>query len=361
LRQATKTSAIFPSIVNRCSGIVLDSVPDIRKLRESAGHSLLRTDVLLDPEFFLASLSKGWSPRVVAVNRGTDLVGIVCAKERTFCGLRLGVIHADLTFGSYLLGDPRQRQEIMLFALEKLLASPATRGLRLKVRRGSPELAAVRRLLASTHLDVHFSRLKDHASLPLPDTYEQLLMNFGSTTRHNFRYYRRRFETAGHVYLNSLSLDEVRLAAFDLRPKCSRPGRLDAIEKFLNMAATAGRPLTAGLKGRNGEWLSVMCGVYRASSGVLLLQLNNDRDFPRDSLSVVLRAFLLESLIHQGVKEFIIWEGTGAPLSRYATQIPALGVYLDSPGYQWRLARLAVSTLAALLPEQHLKIYRRFH
>ena len=68
-----------------------------------------------------------------------------------------------------------------------------------------------------------------------------------------------------------------------------------------------------GLKHRNGEWLSVIGGVYRPGAGVLLLQLNRDREFPRDSLSMVLRGYLIESLIQQGMREFIVWAGQPRP------------------------------------------------
>jgi hypothetical protein len=118
------------------------------------------------------------------------------------------------------------------------------------------------------------------------------------------------------------------------------------------MTAAADRPLAVGLKHRNGEWLSIIGGVYRPAAGVLLLQLNNDREFPRDSLSVVLRGYLIESLIHQGMKEFIIWAGTAPPLSRYVTYIPTLGIYLDSPEYKWRLVRGLVSKFGPWLPRQ---------
>lgn len=227
-----------------------------------------------------------------------------------------------------------------------------TRGIRLRVRRNGPELAAVRTLLASSRFDTYFSRVKDHARLSLPGTYEELLLSFGATTRHNFRYYRRRFEAAGHVYRENLSLDELRSAAACLEPKCSKPSRSDSSERLIKMAAVADRLLAVGLRHRNGEWLSVMCGVYRPGAGVLLLQLNNDRDFPRDSLSVVLRAYLIESLIRQGMKEFIIWAGTAPPLSRYVTYMPTLGIYLDSPDYKWRCVRGLVSRFGHWLPRQ---------
>ncbi|MCX6632278.1 MAG: hypothetical protein NTW28_32095 [Candidatus Solibacter sp.] len=338
------------SAIKGYSGVVLCSVAEIQSLQPLVRRSLPQIDNLVDPEFALASVSKGWLPRVAAVWHGSEFAGLVIAKERVLRGPRLGVVYADLTFGCTLLGDPLERQDAFLSALETLLAHPGTRGLRLRVPPHSPELAAVRELLSYGSLDVHFSRVKDHAALSLPGTYEQLLLSLGSTTRHNFRYYRRRFEAAGHVFLDSVPLDELRSAALYLEPKCSKPCGRDSTDRLFKMAASADRPLAVGLKHRNGQWLSVICGVYRPAAGVLLLQLNNDREFPRDSLSVVLRGYLMESLIRQRMKEFIIWAGTAPPLSRYVTYIPTVGVYLDSPEYKWRLARGVVSKVGPWLP-----------
>jgi hypothetical protein len=332
------------------SAVVLSSVAEIQSLQPLVKRSQPQNDILFDPEFFLASVAEGWAPRVVAVRHEGKLRGVVCAKERILAGFRLGVVRADLTFGSTLFGDPPEQQDTFLIALEALLASAGSRGIRLTVRQHSPEMAAIRELLASTHLDVRFSRVKNHASLLLPGTYEQLLLSFGSTTRRNFRYYRHRFETAGHVYLDNLSLDDVRSAAFCLEQKCHIRRQPHSIERFLKMTATSDRPLAVGLKHRNGEWLSIACGVYRPVGGMLLLQLNNDREFPMASLSVVLRGYLIESLIQQGMKELILWDGTAGPLSRYITLIPTLGIYLDSRNYIWRLVRGLVSKFGPLLP-----------
>ncbi len=344
----------YPSAIKGYSAVVLSSLAEIQSLQPLVRRSLLQNDILQDPEYFAAGVSEASTPRVVVVRHGSELAGVVCAKERILPVVRLRVVVADLTFGSTLFGDPLEQQATFLIALETLLASAGTRGIgmRLKVRRRSPELAAVRKFLASNRFDVHFSRAKDHASLSLPGTYEQLLLSFGSTTRHNFRYYRRRFETAGHVYLDNLSLDELRLAASYLGPKCRRSTQPYAIARFLKMMATADRPLAVGLKHRNGEWLSIIGGVYRPPAGVLLWQLNNDGEFPGDSLSVVLRGYLIESLIRDGMKEFIIWNGTQAPLSRYVTHIPALEIYLDSPEYKWHLVRGLVSKFGPWLRGQ---------
>jgi hypothetical protein len=334
------------------SAAVLSSATDIQRLKPSVVRAIPQNDILFDPEFFLSSLSREWGPKVVALYSGNELAGIVYAKESIVSGLRLGVVYADLSFGSVPIGDFIQRQDTFRIALETALASPGIRGMRLRVLRGSPELAAVREIVASRRFDTHFSRVKDHAVLPLPGSYELLLQSLGSTTRHNFRYYRRRFEAAGHTYLESLSMDELRSAAYYLEPRCTLPCRPGSTERILRMVATANRKLIVGLKHKNGEWLSVIGGLYRPGAGVLFLQLNNDRCFPRDSLSVVLRAYLLETLIRQGMKEFIIWAGTGRPLSRYATSVPTLGVFLDRPDYGWRLMRRTISQLGPWLPKR---------
>jgi len=266
---------------------VLSSPDEIRSLKPFLRRSITQNDILFDPEFFLSSVSRGWEPGVVAVRNQTELAGVVYAKEKIILGYHLGVVYADLSWGSVSFGDSAHQENTFRIAMEKLLASPGTRGIRLRILRGSPESAAIRKLIASRNLDAHFSRVKDHASLALPDTYEQLLHSFGSTTRHNFRYYRRRFEAAGHIYLEGLSLDELRPAAMYLKPRCSIPSQSGAVERLLDMVATADQVLAVGLKHRNGEWLGIIGGVYRPGTGVLLLQLSNDRNFPRDSLSVV--------------------------------------------------------------------------
>ena len=329
---------------------VLSSPDEIRSLKPFVSRS--KNDILFDPEFFLSSVSSGWEPRVVTVHSQTELVGVVYTKEKMIFGCHLGVVYADLSWGSISFGDCLHQENTFLMAMEKLLASPGTRGIRLRILRGSPESAAVRKLIASRNLDVHFSRVKDHADLALPDTYERLLQSFGSTTRHNFRYYRRRFEAAGHIYLENLSLDELRLASMYLKPRCRLPSQAGSVERLLDMVATADQVLAVGLKHRNGEWLGVIGGVYRPGAGVLLLQLSNDRNFPRDSLSVVLRGYLIETLIRRGSRVFTIWGGTAPPLSRYVKYIPTLGIHLDLPDFRWRLVRRLVTKAGPWLPKR---------
>jgi hypothetical protein len=350
------------SLESEYSGVLLSAATKILELKEVASQLAQQDEPMLDPAFFLASVSKGWVPRAVVVYTGPDVAGILYAKERVISGISTGVVYADGSLGGMLFVREQHRQDVFRVALETLLSSPGIRGVRLRVLRDGGDLDAIGQLVVSRSLDVQYSLIehddsplwKYHAHLPLTDSYERFLSRLGSTTRHNFRYYRRRFEASGHRFIDRLSLDELRSAALELASKSKfvTSWRQLEIENGLNMVAAASRPLAIGLKHQNGEWLSVIGGWYRPRGGVLCFQCNNDCDFGSDSLSIVLRAYLIESLIGQSLEELVIWADTRGPLSRYVSYVPAVGVRLDLPTCSWRVARLLISTARPFLPRR---------
>jgi hypothetical protein len=355
--------------VSEYSGAVLSSYPEILQLRDGARQLMQQDEPLLDPEFFLASVSKGWAPRVVTVYKRRDMVGIMYTRERIISGVPTGVVYADGSLGDILLANPMHQPSALRVAVETLLAASRVYGVRLRFLRGWRELRAIKQLIGDRPFDAHYSRIeyndsriehndssiwKYHAHLPLPNSYEEFLKSLGSTTRHNFRYYQRRFAKAGHSFVENLSMRELRAAAPRLasRSKFSHELPHYLIERDLNMVAATRRPIAIGLKDHNGEWISVMGGWYGPRGAVLLFQYNNDRDFGQDSLSVVLRAYFIESLIRQGLQELVIWGGTAPPLSRYVTYQRTIGVHLDAPTSAWRIARFLISTVGPWLPRR---------
>lgn len=350
------------SVSSGYSGVLLSSPTNILELKRVARQLAQQDEPMLDPAFFLASISKGWVPRVVVVHKGRDAAGILYAKERAISGMPTGVVYADGCLDGMLLARKQHLQDTFRVALETLLSSPGIRGVRLRVLRDGGDLETIGQFVASRSLDVQYSVIehdssplwKYHAHLPLVESYDRFLGRLGSTTRHNFRYYRRRFEASGHSFIDRLSLDELRSAAVELGPKSkiTTPWRDAEIQNGLNMVAAASRPLAIGLKHRGGEWLSVIGGWYRPRGAVLCFQCNNDGDFGLDSLSVVLRAYLIESLIAQGLDELVIWADTRPPLSRYVSYAPAVGVRLDLPTGSWRMARFLISAAKRYLPRR---------
>jgi hypothetical protein len=347
---------------NGYSAVVLSSFAEIRQLRDVARRLMRQEEPTLAPDFFLASLYKGWRPRVVVVSYDREAVGIMYTKERIIYGIPTGIVYSDGALSGILLANPLHHQKAFIIAVEALFASPGIHGVRLRVVRSGEEHEAVGQLSASRFALSRDSRIEyqdfplgeSHAHLPLAHTYDQFLAGLGYTTRHNFRYYRRRFEASGHRFVDHLSIDELRSAALELRPKSKFNARwqLRKIDKGLNMVAAASQPLAVGLKHHNGEWLGVIGGWYRAGGAVLCFQCNNELEFGDDSLSVVLRAYLIEFLIRQGLEELVIWHGTRPPLSRYVSYVPVIGVSLDQPTYSWRAVRWLVSMVGPRLPRR---------
>jgi len=360
----TKTSTKSPTNVspNNFSGVVLTSSAEIRRLRAVAGPLCPGKEAMIDPDFFLPTMSKGWRPRVVAVYSAGDVVGVLYTKERVIAGIPTGIVYGDESLGGMLVSNPEHEQEAFGVAMQVLLAAPGIRGARLRIPRYSNELDAVQQMIASRSVDGQFFPIernaspvwKYHAHLGLPDTYEHFLGGLGSTTRHNFRYYRRRFEAAGHKFVEHLSIDELRSAALELRPKSKfiAQSKLAGFERTLDMVGATHRPLAIGLKHRDGQWLSVIGGWYRPGGAVLCFQCNYDCDFDADSLSTVLRAHLIELLIGQGLKELVIWGDTGPPLSRYANYPATVGVRLDVQTVAWRVARFFMAKFGPHLPRR---------
>ncbi len=353
------------------SGIVLSSHTEIRRLREVARQFMQpQVDPMQDPEFFLASVPVGWRPRVVVINLGREIAGIMYAMERVFVGIPSGIVCADGGLSSPLLGHPRHRQVLFRVAVESLLTHPRIRSVCLAVPQDGDDLDAVRQLASSTKLAVQYSSVvlndstlwKNHAHLALPSTYEEFLQRLGYTTRHNFRYYRRRFEAAGHRLVECLSMEELRSAVSPLAPKTKHYDKADLVrfETELNMVATTDRLLAMGLRGHTGEWLSVVAGWYRPRGAVLCFQCNNDQEFGQYSLSLVLRAYLIEHLIRQKLEELVIWWGTGPPWSRYVSYVPANLTRLDESTLWWRVTRRVIAKAGPRLPKRWAEAARWF-
>ena len=346
------------------SARIFKTAAEAQQLNTTARHLLQQDVPMLDLDFFLASISKGWRPRIVAVYRAGEVVGICYAKERVISNtVPTGVVYADGALGGFLLANPLHRQNAIRTALQTLWAAPGTHGLRLRILQGSAEAAGASKVIDSISAYVRCTPIqpvltpdlwRHHAHLALPSTYSKFLEQLGYTTRHNFRYYRKRFEATGHRFVTGLSVADLRAATSELMAKSKfyTEARRVNLEDALRLIGAAKRPLVVGLQSRKGEWMSVIGGWYRPGGAVLMYQCNDDLEFNRDSLSTVLRSYLIEQLIDEKQQELVIWTGTRGPLMRYVTYPPALAVSLDLKSHLWRAARRAAFTFGPHLPRR---------
>jgi hypothetical protein len=334
------------------ASVVKLSEADLDRLKE-VGALCRRERPIWNPGFFLSSIDRrNWSSAVSVVSTGGTVKGIMYAKERCILGVPTGIIYADGSLGSMVIAGAPNRESVFYAAIDSLLNSPRVQGLRLVVPPNGFELQAILRLLDSGTFDVSYASVKNHAIVLLPSDYQEYVASLSYKARRNVRYYRRQSEGRGELYVTQIPFDQFKSAAWTLKPKCKIASGSSAVRRAMKMLSAADRPLLVGLRSRSGEWLSLAGGWQEEARATLFFQLNNDKEHSSASLSTVLRAYLVEMLIDQCVKELVLWGGSSAPLMRVADTVPALAVQLDKSTRSWRFLRAALSSVSKWMPTQ---------
>jgi hypothetical protein len=303
--------------------------------------------------FLAASASNGgWIPRLCVVNYRDKLVGFVCAKEKTVAGFRTGLIYGDSVLGNLVISESDHQEGVLSASLEKFLALPRTRGLRISIPAGGYEQGVISRLVSSTPVDAGYRPITNHSTLPLAPTYEAFLETLGRHTRRNFRVYRRKFEATGNTCVETMTFADFKSAAEELLQKKVVGASLRGVKRALAILGVVDRPLLTGLRTKEGTWLSILGGWYSGSDPLVFMQMNDERDHAESSLALVLRSYLIEKIIGEGATSLIFWAGVGGPIAKYATALPTTAVYLDKTHLGWRMFRRGVASIRAHLPLQ---------
>jgi hypothetical protein len=148
-------------------------------------------------------------------------------------------------------------------------------------------------------------------------------------------------------------------ASRNLLPKAALARSKETHEKHLAMIGAMPFRMLVGLRGKNSDWIGLAGGWDEGDRAILVMQLN-DRARARESISLVLRSYLIEALIKRGVREIIFWEGTSAPLSSYATYPEVFMAHLDAQSVALRFARRIWTTARKLAPTNFAPILRWF-
>jgi len=266
-------------------------------------------------------------------------------QERIVAGIPIGIVLGDDTLGTMVAARPEEIESVMECAVEALLKHKAA----LRFRVPSNRLAFLQNESAKANADIHFYRREHHAHLELPRTYDEFLAKARRPTRHNLCRYRRRSELAGNEFCPDQPFTDFCAAAKRLLPKAAYPPPKRGLQRFLGMIEAMPSRLLIGIRRRGGEWISLAGGWYVGDCAFLALQLN-DRGCKRESVSLVLRSYLIERLINRGIRELVFWSGVSAPLSFYTAPGQDFMAYIDSRSHSWRLVRQACVTLAKVAP-----------
>ena len=103
--------------------------------------------------------------------------------------------------------------------------------------------------------------------------------------------------------------------------------------------------MLAGLAAPDGRLVSVLAGV-RAGNHLHLLSQFNDESLHGISPSLVLRGYLIEHLIAQGVASIHFVNGTSGPLARFCDPVLMRTISVDSRRSALHPVKLATATAA---------------
>ena len=327
-------------------------------IRTLAADTVQMHDTTGLPDYFLPRVSDTRRPRVVVCYEQGALVGVVYTEELLFAGRPTGwVFGGDRMGRGLVLAAPEREAEVIATACEHLLAN-GVHALRLWWRSTGNEVLPILQL-QRPGLQVWckseirpqgdwLNLISDGAA-----TYESFLHALGPHTRRNLRYYRRRAEEEGYRFIPELSLAAYESAVHALNQNAGSPETREHEQRdhrffaqFRNQFGSQfGPPVLAGLAAPDGRLVSVVAGV-RAGNHLHLLSQFNDESLSSLSPSLVLRGYLIQSLIAQGVASIHFVNGTSGPLARFCDPVLMRTISVDSRRSALHPVKLATATAA---------------
>jgi hypothetical protein len=181
--------------------------------------------------------------------------------------------------------------------------------------------------------------------LPLEKTMDQTLAKLGKRTRSHMRYYRRRAEKDfGCTFVPNVAISKLDFQKFNENCSFSTSEEIAAVR--YDSATSAPNAFLAGIRDRDGNWLSLVGGNKNHDFIHVYWQMNLS-SLPTYSLSTVMRSFLIEYEISCGTKKFIIEGGTPHPMRFYFTREIVTDVVAKRKGlYTAALGIIAKSSVA---------------
>jgi hypothetical protein len=302
-------------------------IPAIRELRLRCGQ---QDDYTTDLEYFIAANTQNnRRTAAVLIRRNHDLEACVLFIEHCRYGIGLGLWRGGDAVGDGLVAGPEAfRVQYLNLAAQAILKLWRVYGVSFAVRTSLEQCLedmgprSKYRMFAGGHIQ---------RKLPLERTYHAMLAGMGPRTRRSLAGKRKELEAQAHVvFLPSLEPTHALEAMLSLQRR-SLPDRTDGFYQLrYKLLYEFPDFFCMGLRLPDGTWLSVLSGWRRGRVTYVDLQMN-DLHFKKESLSAVMRAFMLEHEITKQ-QEFIQFAGgTSLLLRRYCQPIEPC-----TDGFFWR-------------------------
>jgi hypothetical protein len=301
---------------------------EIRQLRRRCGQE---DDLTTDPEYFIAANTlANRRCAAVLIRRGQELEACVFFYEHCRFGVGLGLFRGGDYIGESLVAGPdAYRVQYVHLATEALLRNWRIHGVSITVKASADRCIEA---MGPANNYRRFSGTEVRHKLALERTYEGMLASLGPRTRRSLAGKRQQLEkNTGVSFLPRLA-PELSLEAMLALEAKSMPQR---IKKFFHARDLLLRAnpefFSMGLRLPDGTWLSVLSGWRRNHVTYVDLQMN-DMHYKKESISAVMRAFMLEHEIAGKQESINFVGGSSLLLRRYCEPIePCTDIFIWKP------------------------------
>ena len=312
---------------------LMSCLAEIRQLRRRCGQE---DDLTTDPEYFMAANALG-NRRCAAVliRRDRELEACVLFYEHTRFGVGLGLFRGGDYIGESLVAGPQSMQvQYVHLAAQTLLKHWRIHGVSITMKASAVACAGV---MGPASRYRRFSGVEIQHKLPLESTYEGMLASMGPRTRRSLAGKRQQLEKTTQVkFVPVIEPDQCLEVMLALEEK-TMPQRIsDFFHARYRLLRANPDFFTMGLCLPEGPWISMVSGWRRNGVTYVDLQMN-DMSYKKESLSAVMRAYLLEHEIGRKQELINFVGGSSLLLRRYCEPLEAnTDIFICKAGLQAR-------------------------
>jgi hypothetical protein len=303
-------------------------LPEIRQLRRRCGQE---DDLTTDPEYFIAANTlANRRCGAVLIRQDQQLEACVLFYEHTRYGIGLGVFRGGDYIGESLVAGPADFQvHYVHLATQALLKQWRIHGVSLTIKADVDSCIEVMGPASNLR---RFLGYEIQHKLPLADTYEGLLAEMGPRTRRSLAGKRQQLEKSANVqFVASLDAELALEVMLSLETKSMPPRITEFFHARHRLLRVNSEFFSMGLRLPDGPWLSMLSGWRLNRVTYVDIQMN-DKHYKKESLSAVMRAFMLEHEIACKQHSINFVGGSSLLLRRYCEPIePCTDIFIWKP------------------------------
>jgi hypothetical protein len=302
---------------------------EIRQLRRRCGQE---DDLTTEPEYFIAANALVNRRCAAVLIRGDkELEACVLFYEHCRFGIGLGLFRGGDYIGESLVAAPAAlRLQYVHLAMQALLKRRRVHGVSITIKASADSCTGV---MGPGNQFRRFRGTEVQHKLPLENTYEGMLASLGPRTRRSLAGKRQQLEKSANVqFIASLEPQQALEVMLNLEAK-SMPQRSSSFFQARHrLLRTNSEFFSMGLRMPDGPWLSLLSGWRLHGVTYVDLQMN-DMHYKKESISAVMRAFMLEHEIGRKQELINFVGGSSLLLRRYCEPIePCTDVFIAKPG-----------------------------